>query len=116
MHFHAGHLLLAGNRCPGGSFGCAGRFSIYDLSHPVQPVEIAALEFPFELKAMAEEDGFAYLSAAPDHLLALDLSDPSSPALAAVFPVPGCAANLAAGGQRLYLAACEAGLLILGVE
>ena len=116
MHFHAGHLLLAGNRCPGGSFGCAGRFSIYDLSHPVQPVEIAALEFPFELKAMAEEDGFAYLSAAPDHLLALDLSDPSSPALAAVFPVPGCAANLSAGGQHLYLAACEAGLLILGVE
>jgi hypothetical protein len=69
-----------------------------------------------KLKAMAETDEFAYLSAAPDRLLVLDLSVPASPVLAALFQSPGCAGNLAAEGQNVYVAACDAGLLMVQVE
>jgi hypothetical protein len=116
LHFENGRLLLSANHCPGGEIGCFGRFSVFDLSDPAGPAEISALEFHFELKAMAEAGALAYLSAAPDHLLVLDLSNPASPALAALFQAPGCAGNLAAESQRLYVAACEAGFLIWGVD
>ena len=116
MHVNNGRLLLAGNLCPGETAGCSGRFSVYDVSAPAEPVEISAVEFPFELKAMAEADEFAYLSAAPNLLLVLNVSDPANPTLAAQFQAPGCAGNLAVEGRRLYVDACEAGLLILEVE
>jgi hypothetical protein len=88
-----------------------GRFQVLDVTNPAAPVVLGGFDFPAEaaIHDIAVHGGTAYL-ATETGLAVVDIADPAPPTLVDVAATPKPALSVAVMGNRVYVAAGDAGL------
>jgi hypothetical protein len=110
---------------PAGGDLYTGRFSVVDISDPVNPEETGFIEWCADPRGIAVSAGYAYVSVrgtpcVPDwedqfHIKVIDVSDPTSPKEVATTPGIVGHYGLAISGSLLY-AASDEGLRIYDIS
>ena len=85
---------------------------IFDVSHPQDPREVGFLDLPgMSVQDLDIVDGRAYAGNSR-YLVSAIVSDPNAPYLEHLEPIPGEPLRVFVAGDHVYVASCEAGLLI----
>ncbi len=92
-----------------------GSLLVVNVSDPSHPVQVAEFTHPGMLLSVRTEGDFAYLAAAQEGLLVVDISNPLQPALAGAFPMP-FADGVAADGKHVYVTDPTEGIYVIDVS
>ena len=111
----AQHVAVRGRwACVGGNAPGGGpQIWVWDVSDPLWPWMRGTYVLPEALRDLAMMDGYAIASLANDQVVAIDLSDPYHPRLAATYQSDGEPDGLLVCGRGIGVADGRAGLTIL---
>jgi len=89
---------------------------VVDVSDPTNPIEIGAFEDVYSVTWKSLVVGsYALLAHDSDGVLVVDISDQENPELAGSFPTSDAVRDIAVSGDRMYVAASDAGLRIADI-
>ena len=89
--------------------------SVVDVSDPKNPREVGRYDTPRAARTVRVSGPYAYVGDLK-WLRVFDISEPSAPREIASYKAPATAAAIWIADSKVYVAAYEAGLMILGIE
>ena len=90
---------------------------IYSLDNPASPVQVWECPEPFYAGDVAFQDNMAYIACTSQgRLKAMDISDPSSPAMVDSFTISHELNGVAVSGDYAYLAAADGGFEVIDLN
>jgi len=96
--------------------GVSGQgWRVFDLSSPVKPRELAAIDHPAQVKALRVEGGYAYVANFNGGLHVFDLTNPRSPREVAVLDVPGRPRALGVTDGTVYMTTADKKMYLIDV-
>ncbi|HEX7149876.1 MAG TPA: carboxypeptidase regulatory-like domain-containing protein [Thermoanaerobaculia bacterium] len=91
------------------------KLTILDLTHRTAPAVRGTLTVAATTADIRVQNGYAYIAAANEGVVVVDVRNPAMPVKVTTFDTPGSAVDLALSGTSLYVADSAGGLRIVNV-